>query len=193
MRRPAPCEVAERHRRSASTCRCPGEPPSSTSEPGTRPPPSTRSSSPMPVCSRATCGACDVGAAARARAARGRAAAPPRACRRAAGARLLDERVPLAAARALPDPRGVSCAAGGADEDGGRRGPWSDDGRPRGRTGSPRPGRVGTFNGAGWVGGCGVSCVCCDVGTGVRSVRWTCAIRRYVAPLGALDTRHSPE
>ena len=27
----------------------PGAPPSSTSEPGTRPPPSTRSSSPMPV------------------------------------------------------------------------------------------------------------------------------------------------
>ena len=32
----------------------PGEPPSSTSEPGTIPPPSTRSNSPMPVCSRGT-------------------------------------------------------------------------------------------------------------------------------------------
>src|SRR5579884_1270262 len=32
----------------------PGEPPSSTSEPGTRPPPSTRSSSPMPVFMRST-------------------------------------------------------------------------------------------------------------------------------------------
>src|SRR5450759_2860165 len=32
----------------------PGEPPSSTSEPGTRPPPSTRSSSPMPVDIRST-------------------------------------------------------------------------------------------------------------------------------------------
>ena len=31
----------------------PGDPPSSTSEPGTSPPPSTRSSSPMPVSSRA--------------------------------------------------------------------------------------------------------------------------------------------
>ena len=35
----------------------PGEPPSRTSEPGTSPPPSTRSSSPMPVRSRATRGA----------------------------------------------------------------------------------------------------------------------------------------
>src|SRR3954451_11739378 len=35
----------------------PGEPPSSTSDPGTRPPPRTRSSSPMPVCSRATASA----------------------------------------------------------------------------------------------------------------------------------------
>src|SRR3954469_12039754 len=48
----------------------PGEPPSSTSEPGTRPPPSTRSSSPMPVCSRGT------RSTATSRSGTGRAAAP---------------------------------------------------------------------------------------------------------------------
>ncbi len=36
----------------------PGEPPSSTSDPGTMPPPRTRSSSPMPVEKRGICGAC---------------------------------------------------------------------------------------------------------------------------------------
>src|SRR5689334_7977038 len=35
----------------------PGEPPMSTIEPGTRPPPSTRSSSPIPVCRRRSLGA----------------------------------------------------------------------------------------------------------------------------------------
>src|SRR6185312_8405403 len=61
----------------------PGEPPSSVSEPGTRPPPSTRSSSPMPVGRRVT------GAAPTSRSRRGatrsaRLRAPPAARRREA-------------------------------------------------------------------------------------------------------------
>ena len=96
----------------------PGEPPSSTSDPGTRPPPSTRSSSPMPVESRGARSRADVAQRARARAAadgpaRARPPAPPaRAARRA----LLDERVPRPAARGTgPCQRGLGVAAGGAD------------------------------------------------------------------------------
>src|SRR6266508_1107754 len=51
----------------------PGEPPSSTSEPGTRPPPSTRSSSAIPASSRSTAGAWT------SRSATGRGGAPARA------------------------------------------------------------------------------------------------------------------
>ena len=84
----------------------PGEPPSSTSEPGTRPPPSTRSSSAMPVAkprrprgAETSRRATGLPAAAPAAAAARRAAALRRL-----GLRRLDQRVPLAAAGAAPRP-----------------------------------------------------------------------------------------
>ena len=92
----------------------PGEPPSSTSEPGTRPPPSTRSSSPIAGQQARHALGADVGEAHRAGRARRRARAPPRAARARApaGARraLLDERVPRVAARALPVPARAASA-----------------------------------------------------------------------------------
>ncbi len=106
----------------------PGEPPSSTSEPGTSPPPSTRSSSPMPgrharhgaradLSQRRAC-------AARARAAGAAARRAPAAARRARPAArsahaLLDEGVPRLAAGALPVPLG-----GLRRRTGSRRGRW---------------------------------------------------------------------
>ena len=64
----------------------PGEPPSSTSDPGTSPPPSTRSSSPIPVASRATRSAATsasrTGRTAPATRAAAAAAGPARASRR---------------------------------------------------------------------------------------------------------------
>ena len=110
----------------------PGAPPSRTSDPGTMPPPSTRSSSPMPVLMRATGGeptsrsrrgvsvrgAPPPGAAAVAPAPRPRPEAPPpprpAAPRRDA---LLDERVPRLAAGALPQPLSSLKAALRADLD----------------------------------------------------------------------------
>ena len=115
-----PARQPERHRSSASTCRCPASRRAGRASPGTRPPPSTRSSSPMPVAQarravgarpRAAAPAAPARPAARAR---GRAAAGGRARRRRA---LLDERVPLAAAGALAVPLRGHVAAGGADED----------------------------------------------------------------------------
>ena len=118
MRRPAPARLPSAIEVSVDLP-MPGEPPSSTSEPGTRPPPSTRSSSPIPVCRRGTA------APRRRRAVTGLTAAGGRAAARrrgrpadAAGRDFLDERVPLAAARALAVPLGGTRAAGGADEDG---------------------------------------------------------------------------
>ena len=96
----------------------PGEPPISTSEPGTRPPPSTRSSSPMPVRMRATAAASTSASGTGRSAPAGRGAA----ARGRGGARLLDERVPLAAARAAAVPLGALVAARGADEEGARAG-----------------------------------------------------------------------
>ena len=95
----------------------PGAPPISTSEPGTIPPPSTLSSSPIPVVSRSRSAA----ATSRERdrlTARAAAGLEPRP--RAAGAgpaHLLDQRVPLAAAGALSRPPRALVAAGRADVD----------------------------------------------------------------------------
>ena len=92
----------------------PGEPPSSTSEPGTRPPPSTRSSSPMPVDRRCTRRRADV--AQRTRGERRAPRAPPRAAppRRAALGRAVPPRAPARARRrqALLDERVPGVAAG---------------------------------------------------------------------------------
>ena len=105
----------------------PGEPPRSTREPGTRPPPSTRSSSPMPVCRRGTRGR------RRARRDGGRpgpdgaaAAAPPRPVRRRrrGAALLLHERVPGAAARALAVPARRPCARTASRRERSWGGPW---------------------------------------------------------------------
>ena len=96
----------------------PGEPPSSTSDPGTRPPPRTMSSSPMAVLSRGARSALT------SRRGTGRAHGPAdaRRARRAAGSTLLDQRVPLAARRALAVPLRRLRAARGAGEHGGRLG-----------------------------------------------------------------------
>ena len=80
----------------------PGSPPISVAEPGTKPPPATRSSSPMPVTMRAT----GFETPGRSSSGNGRPTAP----RRTAAAadperrRLLDDRVPLAAGFALALP-----------------------------------------------------------------------------------------
>ena len=98
----------------------PGEPPISTSEPGTRPPPSTRSSSPMPVVQPREPSAPGRRASAHRRE-RPAGARAPRAARagRRRGPLLLGERVPLAAAGAAAVPLGALVPAGGAGEDGG--------------------------------------------------------------------------
>ena len=96
----------------------PGEPPSSTSEPGTRPPPRTMSSSPMAVLRRGARSALTSRSGTGARA--GPAARAARA--RAAGSALFDQRVPLAARRALAVPFRRLRAARGAGEHGGRLG-----------------------------------------------------------------------
>ena len=105
----------------------PGEPPISTTEPGTRPPPSTRSSSSLPVRRRSQLAALDLGE--RDRLARlGR----PRRRRRRPGAPslrptrpirlriggLFYERVPLPAAGAAAHPAQAGLAAGGTGEAG---------------------------------------------------------------------------
>ena len=108
MRRPAPARLPSAIEVSVDLP-MPGEPPSSTSEPGTRPPPSTRSSSPIPVFSRGIRGASTSASvtgltarpvegtgAPRSRPAaarrRGRRPSPrrPRRARREVGARLVD-------------------------------------------------------------------------------------------------------
>ena len=94
----------------------PGEPPSSTSEPGTRPPPRTRSNSPIPV--RQPLDLRDLDVPQRDDP-RGRTR-PRDAARTARGLRgrgLLGERVPLAAAWALPVPLGLRVATGPTDAD----------------------------------------------------------------------------
>ena len=100
----------------------PGEPPSSTSDPGTRPPPSTRSSSPMPVDMRLTAvsptSVSGRGPSSRAPGpapgAGARAPAPASsrgASRRPLPRAFLDERVPRLTARALAMPlRGLKAA-----------------------------------------------------------------------------------
>src|SRR4051794_5010823 len=118
----------------------PGEPPSSTIEPGTRPPPSTRSSSPSPVRRRGTSAArtsaSRTGFAGRTPVGPPRRPGPPKLgpphglrgppAPRAPAAPgrhppgFLDERVPLAAAGALPVPASALEPAGRAGEDGGR-------------------------------------------------------------------------
>ena len=94
----------------------PGEPPRRTSEPGTRPPPRTRSSSPIPVASRSSAGASTSRSGTERGAARGAAArrAAGCGCRRRSDDDLL-ERVPLRAARALPRPGQRLVAALAAD------------------------------------------------------------------------------
>ena len=95
----------------------PGAPPISTSEPGTMPPPSTRSSSPMPVSNRASAGASTSRERHRlrglGRAAAARAAPATGSTRTGSGGPLLDHRVPLAAAGAAPVPfRRSRCRSG---------------------------------------------------------------------------------
>ena len=98
----------------------PGSPPTSTTLPGTRPPPSTRSSSAMPVAARGAASADTSRERERAPVAGARAGASSRSAdrsRRRAAARLLDERLPGAAARAAPEPARLLRAALGADVD----------------------------------------------------------------------------
>ena len=93
----------------------PGSPPMRTSEPGTMPPPRTRSSSPLPVDSRRGSGST---ASLRAPARPQRAGRGVGGGRRAHRLALLGHGVPAAAARAAPQPAGRAVGAFLADEDG---------------------------------------------------------------------------
>ena len=103
---------------SASTCRSPESRRSGPTSPGTIPPPRTLSSSPIPVLSRRW------SSARTSRSATGRTAAAragrllPRPAPRRRHPDLLDERVPLAAARAAPGPTGGLVTAFRADMNG---------------------------------------------------------------------------
>ena len=154
MRLPAPCRLPSAIEVSVDLP-MPGEPPISTSEPGTSPPPSTRSSSLDPGRAGGR------GARPRRCDAAGRAWPPPRAAGAAAAAGrlraarralLLHQRVPLPAARALAEPARRLGAAGGADVDGGRAGHPCDV-RPAAGQVRPRPGACAAdVNGSGWGG-----------------------------------------
>ena len=63
VRTPAPARAAPPPAAAGWTCRCPGSPPTSTREPGTMPPPSTKSNSARPVRQRAISAPRDVGQA----------------------------------------------------------------------------------------------------------------------------------
>ena len=100
----------------------PGEPPSRTTEPGTSPPPSTRSSSPIPVLRRDHVLGLDVGQPDRNGRRGGAGRAAPRGSGRGLRRRLLDQRVPLRAARALTHPARRVMGTFGADKAGLRAG-----------------------------------------------------------------------
>src|SRR6476620_6738506 len=90
----------------------PGSPPTRTAEPGTRPPPSTRSNSAMPVGSR---GASRVSVCRPSKEAALRL--PPLIATRAGGSRgLLDDAVPFPAGRACAGPARGHCPTGLADK-----------------------------------------------------------------------------
>ena len=108
----------------------PGSPPISVAEPGTKPPPATRSSSPMPVTMRGS----GSDSPARSSSGKGRppAAAPRRRRADAQRRRLLDDGVPLAAGIALALPALGDRAAILADVGGARPGHGATSGRIRG-------------------------------------------------------------